>query len=136
MRVYKKLATLFHRFRNPISLPEDIGKDLGIQVLHNELNFQDCMHKLTGSACQSKYLHKLMPRAQAEALFKKAVHKECFKDITLFSYYIYSGWLAFKLVFDEEDRLRRVYLQHKAIKNQDEGLEMILHEIAACKLNF
>lgn len=134
MRVYKKLATLFHRFRNPVSLPEDIGLDLGIQVLHNELNFQECMSRLTGSICQSKYLHKLMPRAHAEAVFKKAVHKESFKDITLFSYYVYSGWLAFKLVFDEEERLRRVYLQHKAIKDENEGVEMILKDTSFCKL--
>lgn len=128
MGLYKRLVRLFQRIKNPISLPEDIGKDLGIQILYNELSFKDCIHNLTGGECCSKYLCKFMRRDEVEPLFKSAVRKEKFNDTSLFSYYIYDGWLAFKLVFDSEDRLRRVYLQHKDlhISPTDEGLEMKL----------
>lgn len=128
MGLYKNLIRLLQRIRNPVSMPEDIGKDLGIQILYNELSFKDCIKKLTSIDCKSKYLSRFMPRQEVEVLFKSAVRKETFKDISLFSYYIYDGWLAFKLIFDDQNRLRRVYLQHKALQHNEseEGVEMCL----------
>jgi hypothetical protein len=128
MGLYKNLIRLFHRIKNPVSLPEDIGKDLGIQILYNELSFKECIQKLVAQDCRSKYLSRFMPRQEVETLFKSAIRKETFNDISLFSYYIYDGWLAFKLVFDEKDRLRRVYLQHQALPldGSEEGVEMCL----------
>ena len=130
MKLFKGITRLFERLRNPISLPEDIGKDLGIQILYNGLKFEDCIEKLTLCDCKSKYLTRLMPREEAELLFKSAVRKETFRDTSLFSYYIYNGWLAFKLIFDDQNRLRRVYLQHCSIKcaECDEGVEMKISE--------
>lgn len=120
------MLRLLYRIKNPVSLPEDIGKDLGIQILYNELNFQECIKQLIGGECCSKYLLRFMPREKAETLFKSAIRKETFRDTSLFSYYIYNGWLAFKLIFDEQNRLRRVYLQHKELRDtmSDEGVEM------------
>lgn len=128
MGLYKRLNRLFQRIKNPISLPEDIGKDLGIQILYNELSFKDCIHNLVDEGCCSKFLCKFMPRGEVEPLFKSAIRKEKFNDSSLFSYYIYDGWLAFKLIFDSKDRLRRVYLQHKELHlaPAEEGLEMKL----------
>ena len=128
MGLHKKLTRLFQRIRNPISLPEDIGKDLGIQILYNDLSFEDCIQKLIAKDCNSKYLSRFMPREQVESLFRSAVKKEIFNDTSLFSYYVYDGWLAFKLIFDEKNLLRRVYLQHKGLNldQQDEGIEMCL----------
>ncbi len=128
MKLTKCISKLFQRIKNPISLPEDIGRDLGIQILYNELSFQDCIEKLLTCDCESKHLVRLMPREDAEMLFKSAIRKETFRDTSLFSYYIYDGWLAFKLIFDDQNRLRRIYLQHHALdcpENED-GLEMIL----------
>lgn len=131
MGLHKKLIRLFQRIRNPISLPEDIGRDLGIQVLYNELSFQDCIQKLIAKDCNSKFLEKFMPRQQVESLFKSAVRKEIFNDTSLFSYYVYDGWLTFKLIFDDKSLLRRVYLQHKALNldEHEEGVEMCLGRI-------
>ncbi len=128
MKLFKKLSKFVQRLKNPVSLPEDIGRDLGIQLLYNELSFQECIDKLIAKDRTSKYLNRFMPREKAEMLFKSAVRKETFKETTLFSYYIYSGWLAFKLIFDDQNRLRRVYLQHCSLKQQEseDGIEMCL----------
>lgn len=128
MKLLKKMSRFIQRLKNPVSLPEDIGKDLGIQLLYNELSFQECIDKLVSKELSSKYLIRFMPREEAEMLFKSAVRKETFKDTSLFSYYIYNGWLAFKLIFDDQNRLRRVYLQHCSLKNQEseDGVEMRL----------
>lgn len=128
MGLLKKLSRVIQRIKNPISLPEDIGRDLGIQVLYNELSFQECVDQLISKNLASKYLSRWMPREEAERLFKSAVRKEVFQDTSLFSYYIYKGWLAFKLIFDDQNRLRRVYLQHCNLKHEDteDGVEMHL----------
>ncbi|MCH9632103.1 MAG: hypothetical protein S4CHLAM6_04270 [Chlamydiae bacterium] len=128
MGLFKGIGRILQRIKNPISLPEDIGKDLGIQILYNELSFKECIEKLVSSDCESKYLSRFMDRDEAELLFKSAVRRETFRDTSLFSYYIYSGWLAFKLIFDDQNRLRRIYLQHRSIDCPDckDGLEMHL----------
>ncbi len=127
MQALKHIHKFFQRMKHPISLPEDIGKDLGIQVLYNELSFEECIDRLA-SSCASKHLKRFQPREEVEPLFKTAVRKEIFKETSLFSYYLYDGWLAFKLIFDDQNRLRRVYIQHKELDHalDGQGLEMCI----------
>lgn len=116
------------RFKHPRSLPEEIGKDLGVQILYNQISFQECIDYLTSPEHRSKNLKKFMPRKEAEEKFHFARRKERFKNNSLFSYHIYHGWLAFDLVFDENDRLRRVYMQHQHLEGaSDEGIEIPLN---------
>jgi hypothetical protein len=66
-----------------------------------------------------------MPREEAEAAFQTALRKEKFLHNSLFSYYFNEGWMEFVLQFDEHSRLRRIYIQHKKI-TQEEGIEIPL----------
>jgi hypothetical protein len=59
-----------------------------------------------------------MPRKDAEAAFQRARRKEHFCRNSLFSYYFHEGWLEFCLHFDEKNRLRRIYLQHKRLESE------------------
>lgn len=68
-----------------------------------------------------------MPRNEAEAAFKNASRTERFKQNTLCSYYFNEGWMEFILQFDNQARLRRIYLQHKDI-DQDSGVEIPLRD--------
>lgn len=70
-----------------------------------------------------------MPREEAEAAFETALRKEKFLHNTLCSYYFNEGWMEFVLQFDEHSRLRRIYIQHKKIE-QEEGIEIPLSKIA------
>ncbi len=127
MPIFQKLLC---RFKHPRSLPEEIGKDLGVQILYNQISFQECIDYLTSPEHRSKNLKKFMPRKEAEAKFHFAIRKELFKNNSLFSYHVYHGWLAFDLVFDESDRLRRVYMQHQSLKEStDEGIEIELNTL-------
>ncbi|MCH9633541.1 MAG: hypothetical protein S4CHLAM7_02690 [Chlamydiae bacterium] len=123
MSVFQKLVC---RFKHPISMPEDVGKDLGVQVLYNEVSFQECIDHLTDSHYRPKNLVRFMSRKKAESQFKSAVRKEIFAKRSLFSYYIYQGWLSFELVFDSSDQLRRVYMQHRNLDSPDLGVEIPL----------
>ncbi len=61
-----------------------------------------------------------MPREQAERVFSGATCKERFKQESLYSYYFYEGWIEFVLIFDDDSRLRRLYLLHQYLeKNQE-----------------
>lgn len=66
-----------------------------------------------------------MSRAKAEEAFCKAPLKEKFQNDTLVSYCFNEGTLEFFLQFDNDSKLRRIYLQHKDIK-QDKGFEIKL----------
>lgn len=66
-----------------------------------------------------------MPRSEAEALFISAVKKERFRYESMYSYYFSDSWMEFVLHFDQQSRLRRVYLQHRDLK-QEEGIEILL----------
>lgn len=68
-----------------------------------------------------------MPRNIAEAAFERAQRKEKFGRNSLFSYYFNEGWLEFNLHFDEHSRLRRIYLQHKDV-DQEQGIEISLQQ--------
>lgn len=119
--------TLFHfllRFRYPVTLPEEIATDLGI-TLSNFLTFEEFVTKLTCRSCQPKHLQRFMPREAAEAAFQSAQRKERFGRSSLFSYYFHEGWLEFSLTFDEQSRLRRIYVQHKKL-SKEQGIEIQL----------
>ena len=127
-----KLINFFYHFmlrlRYPVSLPEDIATDLGINA-SNFLTFQELVYQLTNQKCRPKRLIRFMPREEAEAVFRSALRKEKFKRNSLFSYYFHEGWLEFILQFDEQSRLRRIYLQHKEIQSET-GIELLLNRDA------
>ncbi len=55
-------------------------------------------------------------REEAEDVFRTALRKERFSQNSLFSYHFNGGWMEFMLQFDEQSRLRRIYIQHKDLK--------------------
>lgn len=127
MNLFQKMMSFFFRMKHPISSPEEIGRDLGVQTLHRAVSFQECIACLIDENSPPKNIIKFMQRAEAESKLRSAVRKERFKNSSLFSYHLFQGWLAFKMVFDQEDRLRRLYLQHKDLKAPtDEGFEIKL----------
>jgi len=117
---------LLLRFRYPVSLPEDVAQALGIQV-SNFMSFEEFVKQLVSPDCRPTRLTKFMPREKAEEAFEGAQRTERFKQNTLVSYYFNEGWMEFVLFFDEQSRLRRIYLQHKKI-DQDEGIEIHLNK--------
>ncbi len=131
MKAWDSLSRFFLRFRYPISMPEDIGTSLGIQM-SNYITFHEFVTKLTSPACKPTKLLKFMPREKAEEAFFGAPLKEKFRNNTLVSYCFNEGWVEFVLHFDDNSKLRRIYLQHKDIK-QDCGLEIPLHSMELAK---
>lgn len=125
MNWLEKLFQIVRRFKHPVSLPEDVGKDLGIRSLDNELSFRSCVRSLTNPKQQPSNLWKFMKRSEAELQFSSALKKEYFRNNSLFSYYMFHGWLSFDLIFDENNQLRRLYVQHKRLcSTDDERLEI------------
>ena len=110
MHLRESLLRLISRFRYSVSLPEDIAHDLGL-FLPYAPSFQEFLTLLTTSPYPPTRLRRYMSRRQAEQAFETALRKECFPSCSLFSYYFDAGWLVFTLHFDEEERLRRVYMQ-------------------------
>ena len=49
----------------------------------------------------------------------EALRKERFSSSSLYSFYFNEGWLEFELQFDADSLLRRVYLHHKLIQDED-----------------
>lgn len=117
-------SRFFLRFRYPFALPEDIALDLGIDI-SSFVTFDEFIKELINPKCCPKTLTKLMPRSKAENTFQGAQKKEVFMRSSLFSYYFNEGWLEFKLEFDSNSLLRRVYIQHKDIQ-EDQGIELHL----------
>lgn len=126
MQLLESLTRLLSRFRYPVSLPEDIAHDIGMH-LPNSLNFQAFLKLLASPHQRPAKLRKYMSRALAESTFESALKKEMFKSCSLFSYYFNKGWLVFALYFDEDSRLRRVYLQCPACASID-GFDLSLEE--------
>lgn len=110
MALLEALTRLISRFRYPVSMPEDVAHDLGFH-LPNTLSYSDFLSLLNTTQYRPTRLWKMMPRELAEATFQSALKKESFKSSALFSYYFNKSWLVFALYFDEDSRLRRVYLQ-------------------------
>ncbi len=119
MKVFKPLLQLFVRFRYPVSMPEDVAADLGINIT-NSLNFQEFMSCLIDPRYRPTKLTRFMPRDQAEDIFRLARRKERFPQNSLISYYFKGGWMEFVLQFDEQSRLRRLYIRHKDLKHKHE----------------
>lgn len=111
------LKNLITRFRYPVSLPEEIGKDLGISLSNND-SFEEIINILTSSKCSPKQLHRFMKRSEVDIVFQHARKKEQFKNSALYSYYFNEGWIEFSLKFDEESKLRRIYLYHQGIEGK------------------
>lgn len=124
MGLLDHIHRFFLRFRYPVSLPENIADALGIKV-SNFLTFDELIQALSNPSCRPSRLKKFMSREKAEEAFEGALHKERFQNQTLFSYYFSEGWMEFVLLFDEKSQLRRIYLQHKEIP-QEEGIEIHL----------
>jgi len=119
MHLFQPLSRLFVRFRYPRSTPEDVAHDLGLTCT-NLLTFQEFMCYLTNSKHQLTKLSRFMPREQAEEIFCLALRKEKFSKDSLFSYHFKGGWVEFILHFDDQSRLRRVYVRHKDLKQTHE----------------
>lgn len=126
MKAFDHLYRFFLRFRYPVSLPEEVASALGVKI-SSFLTFDEFVRCLTAPTCRPTRLSKFMPREKAEAAFQSALRKERFKQNSLFSYYFSEGWMEFVLQFDEQSRLRRIYLQHKHIQ-EDRGIEIPLNK--------
>lgn len=124
IKPFKQLQRLLLRFRYPVSLPEDVANAFGVQ-LTNFITFSEFMDELIKKAQHSPRLKKLLHREAAERVFEKALRKEIFQHSSLFSYYFTEGWLEVILQFDDQSRLRRLYIQHKLIP-EEEGVEISL----------
>ena len=124
MDIFQHFYHFLHRLRYPASLPEEVANALGVP-LANTATFEEFVNQLTNPESRPKTLVKFMRREKAEAAFHNALRKEKFQHSTHFSFYFNEGWVEFILLFDEECRLRRLYLQHKEIPS-DEGVEIPL----------
>lgn len=119
MKLLNPLYRFLLRFRYPVSMPEDVARDLGL-CFSNFLTFKEFVSCLAHPKVCPANLRKYMPRSQAEAVFRSARRKEKFTHNSLFSYYFSEGWMEFILQFDEQSRLRRLYIQHKVLKRKVE----------------
>ena len=124
MKAFDWLWHVMVRFRYPVTLPEEIATDLGVSI-SNFITFEQFVEKLTSVSCCPARLKRFMPRILAEAAFESAQRKERFGRNSLFSYYFQEGWLEFSLYFDDQSRLRRIYIQHKRLATE-QGVEIPL----------
>lgn len=118
------LRTVFIRWRYPVSMPEDVADALGV-TLSNLSTFQEFLSQLSSPRCRPTKLNRFMPREDAEEVFQTALRKERFCRNTLFSYYFNEGWMEFILEFDDQSRLRRMYVQCNQI-TAEKGIEIPL----------
>lgn len=129
MKAFDLLYRFFLRFRYPVSLPEDVACALGVE-LSCYLTFEEFVGRLKCPHFRPTRLRKYMPREQAEDAFSSALRIDRFGQKSLFSYYFNEGWMEFVLQFDDQARLRRVYLQHRDIPD-DLGIEIPLTQDSA-----
>jgi hypothetical protein len=125
LKRWNMVSRILMRFRYPVSLPEDVISALGLD-LPKRLSFQQLISQLACPFKRPARVTKFMPRALAEEAFKTALKKECFGKKTHFSFCFSEDWIVFVLHFDEEALLRRIYIHHKHIE-QDQGIEIPLH---------
>lgn len=128
MKALELLSRFFIRFRYPVTLPEDVAMALGIE-LSNYITFDKLVDLLTRPTCQPSKLLKYMSREKAEEAFHHAHSKELFKKNSLFSFYFSEGWIEFSLEFDDQSKLRRLYLHHKSIQHE-RGIEIPLQTLS------
>src|ERR1700722_2918719 len=101
MRILGPLQRLFIRFRYPVSTPEDVAADLGLDI-SNSLTFPQFILFLTDPSHRPRKLIRFMPREDAEEIFHSALRKERFQQNSLFSYHFKGGWMEFILQFDDK----------------------------------
>ncbi|MBT3394282.1 MAG: hypothetical protein HN411_04140 [Waddliaceae bacterium] len=130
LKILELFSTLRMRWYYPVSLPADISLALGIDLPQKKIAFEDLMRFLISPKIRPKRLKRFMPREKAEAVFNGAVRKDVFAYNSVYSYYFRNGWLEFILQFDNKSRLRRIYVQHKDIY-QDDGVEINLNTLSA-----
>ena len=117
MKIINSLFRLIVRFRYPVTLPEDVAVALGVDI-SNFITFDEFIQRLTSPKCIPTRIERYMPRESAEKAFQRAQREERFHRTTLYSYFFNEGWLEFKLEFDADSRLRRLYLQHRTIAEE------------------
>ena len=124
-RLFMSLQSGVDRFRYPFSMPEDIGRDLGVDVT-NRFNFDTFLEFLCSPTCLPRNLKRYMPRQDVEEMFSHAFRTERFPDKTRFSYYFNKrGWVMIELRFNNLGQLRRLFLQSPNIPEEG-GLEIRL----------
>lgn len=124
MKFTKTIKRCFSFLRCDISIPNDIAKTLGMD-LSVYPTFNDFINQIASTSFRPLHLKKYMPRNEAEEVFQGAFKKECFHKKTMFSYFFNDGWMEFVLSFDEQSRLRRVFVLHKKIA-EEQGVEIHL----------
>ncbi|SCA63319.1 Uncharacterized protein SCG7086_AO_00150 [Chlamydiales bacterium SCGC AG-110-P3] len=123
-KAFGPIGRFLCRFRYPVSLPQDIAEVLDLRVT-NFIRFDKLLQMVTGPETCPARLSRMMPRAHAERVFRSAVRIDCFHSKSLYSYYFPGGWLEFTLYFDDSSRLRRMFVQHRSIVNE-QGVEINL----------
>lgn len=124
MKMIESFVQFYRRLHYPVSMPEEVASALGIEVSSN-LSFTQFVNLLSSPACCPNKLSKFMSREEAESAFDGALRKERFQHHSLFSYYFNHGWMGFHLQFDQSGRLRRIYVRHHKL-NQEDGIEIHL----------
>jgi hypothetical protein len=124
---YQSFRRLLIRLRHPISLPEEIARDLGIPI-SNYLDYQQLTHFIRQGGLTPTKLHKFMARDVAEAAFDHAIKVEKFCRESHFSYCFNDHWMDFTLHFDQNDQLRRLYF-HCCGMSFDEQQEILLSSL-------
>ena len=116
------------RLRYPVSLPEDVAQALGVPI-SNFISFKKFSNQMKSPDLRPTRLTKFMSREAAEQAFGSALRREKFPRNTLCSYFFNNAWLEFSLHFDDQCRLRRLYVNHRDFPEQA-GIEIPLNEAA------
>jgi hypothetical protein len=115
MRLFYYLAKLYSGWQYRLYSFKEVADDLGVDVPGN-IAFEGFVKALTTQYGHSAKLTKFMPRDDAEKVFASAIKKERFSRHSLYSYYFDKDWVGFYLQFDQNSKLRRLYIQHKNFK--------------------
>jgi hypothetical protein len=118
MKIFKFVLKFFVDNQVDHLLPDELLKTLGLD-LEGKSSIEDFVEKLNHSKSLHVKLKKFMTRREVENTFLSAEKKEHFSRHSLYSYYFSKGWLGFFVSFDQDLKLRRVYLQYKSLRYQD-----------------
>lgn len=132
MKISTRFSRLLMRFRYPVALPVDVAEALGIEE-SCFLSLDTLLNCIKNGEYSPKNIQKYMLREDAEALFSQASCAEHFPRNTLFAFQFNKQWLEFSLQFDEDSRLRRLYLRHPSLPEEN-GIEIPLGGIPSVDL--